>query len=128
MNLPIKSHTSLRKLFFDEILVSNYHDCKGEAINLIPHYVIDINYKTVKPSHLEKLQNIQNINNLILQVFIFIFSEWILIEQIIFFPPLISAVGENKFCPEFWSFEWGIGAWVKMPRFNTYSRNAITIN
>ena len=32
----------------------NYHDCKREAINLIPHYVIDIIYKTVQPSHLEK--------------------------------------------------------------------------
>ena len=34
----------------------------------------DIIVKTVKPSHLEKLQIIQNINNLILKV-IFIFSD-----------------------------------------------------
>ena len=53
-------------IFSDKILVSNYHDCKEEAINyLIPHYLIDI-HKTVKPSHLEKLQIIQNINKLIL--------------------------------------------------------------
>ena len=37
LNLPIKSHTSLRQLFFsDVILVSNYHGCKGESINVIP--------------------------------------------------------------------------------------------
>ena len=43
--------------------------CKGEMINLI-----DIIYKTVKPTHLEKLQIIQNVNNLIFQV-IFTFSD-----------------------------------------------------
>ena len=35
------------------MLVSNYHSCKGEAKNLIPHIKVDIIYKTVKPSHLE---------------------------------------------------------------------------
>ena len=57
LNLPIKSHPSLRQLaiFSDVILVSNYHGCKEEAINLIPHYLIDIIHKTVKPSHLQKL-------------------------------------------------------------------------
>ena len=30
--------------------------------------MIDVIYKTVKPSHLEKLQIIQNINNLLFQV------------------------------------------------------------
>ena len=55
--------------------MSNYHGCKGEAINLIPHYIIDVIYKTVKPSsHFEKLQIIQNIKNLMFQL-IFIFSE-----------------------------------------------------
>ena len=47
--------------------MSNYHGCKEEAINyLIPHYLKDIIQKTVKPSQLEKLQIIQNINKLIL--------------------------------------------------------------
>ena len=41
------------------ILVSNYHGCKGEEINLIPQYLIDIIHKTVKPSHLKKLKIIQ---------------------------------------------------------------------
>ena len=37
--------------------MSNYHGCKEEAINyLIPHCLIDITHKTVKPSHLETLQ------------------------------------------------------------------------
>ena len=62
--------------------MSNYHGCKEEAINLIPHYLIDIIHKTVKPSHLEKIQIIQNINKVMFQV-IFIFSDWILIKQII---------------------------------------------
>ena len=61
--------------------MSNYHGCKEEVINLIPHYLIDIIYKTVKPSHLEKLQIIQNVNKLMFQV-IFIYSDWILIEKI----------------------------------------------
>ena len=39
----------------DVILVSNYHGCKEEAINLIPQYLIDIIQTFVKPSHLEKL-------------------------------------------------------------------------
>ena len=54
----MKSHPS------DGILVSNYHGCKEEATNVMPHYLIDIIHKTVKPSHLEKLQIIQNINKL----------------------------------------------------------------
>ena len=62
--------------------MSNYHGCKRETINLIPHYLIDIIHKTIKPSYLEKLQIIQNIYNLMFQV-VFIFSDWILIKQII---------------------------------------------
>ena len=49
----------------------------------IPYYVIDIIYKTVKLSYLKKSQIIQNMRNVMFQV-IFIFSDWILIEQIIF--------------------------------------------
>ena len=45
-----------------------------EATDLTPHYLIDIIHKTVKLSHLEKLQIIQNINKLMFQV-IFIFSD-----------------------------------------------------
>ena len=60
----------------------------------MPHYLIDIIYKTVKPSHLEKLQIIQNVNKLMFQV-IFIFSDWILIEQIIASTPYI--LGESDF-------------------------------
>ena len=86
--------------------MSNYYGYKEEAINLIPHYLIDIIQKTVKPSHLEKLQIIQNINKLMFYVIfmfsshlgklqiiqniskvmfqvIFVFSDWILIEHII---------------------------------------------
>ena len=56
--------------------------------------MIDI-YKTVKSSHLEKLQIMQNVNKIMFQV-IFIFSDWILIEQIIAsFNP--SVLGETDF-------------------------------
>ena len=46
-------------IFSDGVLVSNYHGCKGKAIKLIPYYMIDIIYETVKPSHLKYLQVIQ---------------------------------------------------------------------
>ena len=66
-------------IFSDVILVSNYHDCKEETIKLIPQYLIDIIHKLVKPSHLEKLPIIQNINKLMFQV-IFTFSDRTLIK------------------------------------------------
>ena len=102
--------------------MSNYHDCKGETINLIPHYLIDIIYKTVKLSHLEKLQIMQNINKLMFQV-IFIFSDWILIKQIIVSSNfLFLAHRGNRFSKNCtWSFEWGTETWIKMHRFNAFS-------
>ena len=36
------------------VLVSNYHGCKGEAINVIQYYLINVIHKTLKPSHLKK--------------------------------------------------------------------------
>ena len=48
----------------------------------IDYIIIDIIYKTLKPSHLKKMLVIQNIKNLMLQV-TFKFSDWILIKQII---------------------------------------------
>ena len=50
-----KYSTVLLAIFSDVILVSNYYGCKGEAINLILHCMVDIIYKIVNPSHLEKL-------------------------------------------------------------------------
>ena len=107
--------------------MSNYHSCKAETTNLIPH-LIEIIYKTVKPSHLGKLQIIQNIDKLMLQV-IFIFSDWILIKQIIVSSTsLFLALGGNRFSKNCtWSFEWRTGAWVKMHRLNSFS-NVNTIN
>ena len=105
LNLPIKSYPSLRWLFFsDVILVSNYHGCKKEAINLIPQYLIDIIHKLVKPSHLEKLQIIQSINKLMFHI-IFTFSDWILIKQHSFlhtFPLRGRKQIFKKFYLEFW--------------------------
>ena len=107
--------------------MSNCHGYKEEAINLIPQYLIDIIHKTVKPSHLQKLQIIQNINKLMFQV-IFIFSDWILIKKIIV-SSIHFVLGETDFPKtSTWSFEWWTGAWVKMHRFNAFSRNVNTIN
>ena len=61
-------------IFSDVFLESYYHGCKGEAIKLIPYYMIDFIYKTIKPPHLKKLQVMQNIKNLMFQV-ICIFSD-----------------------------------------------------
>ena len=62
LNLPTESTYKMPPfikvaIFSDVILilVSNYHGCKGEAISLIPHSLIDIVYKSMKPFHLEKL-------------------------------------------------------------------------
>ena len=43
----------------DVMLVSNYHGYKEEVINSKLHYFVDIIYKIVKLSHLEKLQSYQ---------------------------------------------------------------------
>ena len=115
--------------------MSNYHGCKEEAINLIPHYLIDIIRRTIKPPHLEKLQIIQNINKLIFQFIqninklifqvIFTFSDWIMIKQHSFL---------HRFClggrkqSSTWSFDWRTEAWVKLHRFNAFSRNVNIIN
>ena len=118
LNLPIKSHPSLRYLFFsDVVLVLNYQGWKWEAINLIPHYLVDVIHKTVKPCHLEKLQIIQSISKQMFQ-FIFITSDWILIKQIIVSSSsLLSSWGKQifkNFNLEFWVENWGMikNAWI----------------
>ena len=100
--------------------------------------MINIVYKTVKPSHLKKLQTIQNIKNLMFQV-IFIFSDWILIKQIlVFFTPFwgkqifeIPGGISNFLLPGVWWQEL-VGEWAwasgKMPRINAFSRNVSFIN
>ena len=109
--------------------MSNYRGYKGEAINSIPHYIIDIIYKTVRPSHLEKLQTIQNIYNLMFHI-IFIFFDWILIKQIIVFSSFFCCWGKQISKKNLSEVLSGSGGWalVKMPRFNAFSWNVNTIN
>ena len=57
--------------------------------------MIDIIYKTVQRSHLENLEIIQNVTKLMFQA-IFIFSDWIFIEQIIA-SSTSSVFGETDF-------------------------------
>ena len=103
--------------------------CREETINLIHlilHY-FDIIYKTVKPSHLEKLQIMQDVNKLMFQV-TFIFSYWILIDQIIasLTPSVLWEADFQKILPRVLSG--GTGPWVKMHKFNAFSGNVNTIN
>ena len=81
-------------MFSDVTLVSNYRGCKREALNGIQHNLIDF-YKTVKPSHLEKLKIIRNIISIMSQVN-FIFSNCILIKLVIVFSTPLS-MGETDF-------------------------------
>ena len=69
---------------------------------------MDITYKTVKSSHLEKLQTLENVNNLMFQV-IFIFSDLILIKQIIVFstPFCLGETDLQKILPGIPSWELG---------------------
>ena len=117
---------------------------KEKQKKIIPYCMIDIIYKTLKPSHFTKTQIIQNIKNLMFQV-IFIFSDWILIKQIIvsstpfccwgkqIFERMMSRGMSNFLLPRAWwqqrgySSEWG-EAWVKLPWINAFSRNVNSIN
>ena len=49
----------MEAIFSHVMLVSTYHWCKEEVIviNFVLHYLIDIIYKTAKPSHLVKIKN-----------------------------------------------------------------------
>ena len=96
--------------------MSNYHGCKEERANKLNTTLFDFIdiYKTVKPSHLEKLQIIQNVNKLMFQV-IFIFSDWILREHIIAFstPSDLGETDFEKILPGLLSGG-ETGEWVKM--------------
>ena len=83
-------------IFSDVVLISNYYGCKGVAIKLMPYYMINIIYKNVKPWRLKKLQIIQNINNLMSQVIV-MFSDWMLIKQIIVPSPSFCDWGKKIF-------------------------------
>ena len=63
-------------IFSSVVLVSNYHGCKGEAIKLISYFMMDIIYKTVRPSHLKKLQIIKKYKKLMFQVNFIIVIEF----------------------------------------------------
>ena len=88
LSLPTESHPSLTYLFFSCNFGVKLPWSQRRGKSLIPLYLIDI-HETVKPSDLEKLQIIQNINKLMFQV-IFLFSGWILIKQITFLQPFRS--------------------------------------
>ena len=105
--------------------------------------MIDFIYTTVKPSHSKKLQIMQSIKHLMFQVIV-IFSDWILMKQIIIssfpfccwgkqlFERLLPGRISHLLLPRAWwqelgaSLQWG-EAWVKMPRVNAFWRNVNSI-
>ena len=106
--------------------------------------MIDIIYKIIMPKHLKKLQIKQNIKNLIFQV-IFVFSDWILIKQIIvsstpfcywgkeIFERMLPGGMSNFFLPRNWWRKlgdkfWVAKVWVKMPWINSFCRKVYSIN
>ena len=108
------------------ILVSNYHGCKGEAINLSPHYLIDIIHKTVKLWHLKKNNKSYNLNKLNVARHLDIF--WLNFGKAnhSFLHPF--HLGGKRFLKNSaWSFDCETGVWVKIHRFNAFSRKVNTI-
>ena len=105
------------------ILVSNCHCCKEEAINLFDRYYSQ-NYKAITfrkiTNHTKyKLTDVPSH----LHIFWLNFDK----ENHSFLHPF--RLGGNRFSKNStWSFEWGTGAWVKMHRFNAFSRNVNNIN
>ena len=102
------------------IKVASYIFWRNLSVKLIPHYLIDIIYKIVaKAITFRKIAIVPNGNKLMFQV-IFIFSDWILTEQIIASSNPFC-LGGNRFSKNSTrSFEWGTGAWVKKHRFNDF--------
>ena len=100
--------------------MSNYHGCKEEVRNLVPHYLIDITYKIVAEAITFRIIAIvPNGNKLLFQI-IFIFSDWILIEQIIASPHRFC-VGGNKFSKTSTrGSEWVTGTWVRKHRCKNF--------
>ena len=81
------------------------------VLNLIPYYLIDIIYKIVaKAITFKKIAIIPNENKPMFQA-IFIFSDWILIEQIIAFspPPHLLSWGKQIFKKFYQVLSGGLG-------------------
>ena len=106
-------------MFSDVILVSNYHGCKVKVANKLNTTLFDRHYlQNSKAITFRKIAIIPNGNKLVFQV-IFIFSDLILIEQIIAFSTYPFCLGGSRFSKKSTSsFKWGTGAWVKKHRFN----------
>ena len=126
----------------DVILVSNYHGCKEEAIKLIPYYMIDIIYKTVKSSLLKKNANHTKYKKSNVASHLHIF--WLNFDKVnhSFLHPFLL-LGEKDFRNNVGrvisfclgrddknlgtSYEWG-GLWVKILWISAFSRSVNSIN
>ena len=142
LKLPIKSLPPSR-IFSDVVLVSNYHGCKGEAVKLIPYYMIDIILQNCKATTFENIANHTKHKKPNAPSYLHIF--WLNFDKVThsFLHPS-RLLGETEFSTECCvgvisfclgrddenlgaSFEWG-GAWVKMSRISAFSRNVNSIN
>ena len=128
----------------DVFLLSNYHRCKRETIQLITYYMVDIICNTGKPSHLKKNTNHAKYKKPNVPSHRHIF--WLSFDKAnIVSSTLLCCFGKQTFeecCLGEWvisfcpgrddknvgaSFEWERG-WVKMPQINAFSMNMNSIN
>ena len=89
--------------------------------------MIDSIYKTVKPSHLKKLQIIKKTKKPNVSSRLHIL--WLNFGKAndSFLHPFLF-VGNRFSKKSAWNLEWETKAWVKIHRFNVFSRNVNTIN
>ena len=104
--------------------MSNCHECEGEATNSIPHYLIDIIYKTA--IRFRKITNdakdIQTNSPSDLYIFWMNYSN----ANRSFLHPF--CLGRNIFKKLYLGFWVGTGAWVKLHWLNAFFRNVNNIN
>ena len=105
--------------------MSNYHGCKEEVPNKLNTTLFDRYYlQNCKAFTFRKITNHAKSKQTNVPSHLHIFwSNFDIVEQIIAFSTP-SVLGETDFST--WCFEWGSGAWVKMYRFNAFSRNVNT--
>ena len=111
-------------IFSDVILVSNYYSCKGEAINLIPHYRYHL--QNCKAITFRKIINHIKYKEPNVPSHLHIF--WSNFDKAISFLHLFRLGGNAFSKTPAWRFESGTVAWVKMHRFSGFSSSVNTLN
>ena len=102
LNLPKKKPPFIKVAIFSDNFSVKLPWLQRRGTNLIPHYLTDIISNNCKAITFWKIAIIPNGNKLMFQV-IFIFSDWILIEQITASSHPFCLGGNKKFYQEFWA-------------------------